>query len=212
MINLIALKNRIEIIPYDTYIVTNMLDMEHQEALILHFPSHHFREFTLQAGNETVDKNFKFKFEFLCLEQTHPDYLQKLGFNQLWLDLISNITSSSYKENLGNATNSDLSNSSCKIEFTRYRPGDSLDAHYDKQTGKILTQLFYFNNDWNSTWGGYLHVLNSTNINQTVFAVPPLSNYSVLIKPTQNAWHKVGQVSPKAEQTRISMALEFYKQ
>ncbi len=210
MINLSALKNRVEVIPYDTYIVTDLLNSECQQEMSTHYPTNHFKEFTLQKGNESVDENFQFKFEFFSLEHNHLLYLQKMGFNPQWTDFINFITSSKYRECLSDIVNLNLNNTNYKIEFTRYKEGDFLDAHYDKQSKKILTQLFYFNTYWKTSWGGYFHILNPHDIDQTVIAIPPLTNYSVLIKSSINAWHKVSQIHPKAEQARVNMVLEFY--
>lgn len=211
MLNLSALDNKIEIVSYDTYLVTHLILPEFQRKLVETYLSHGFKEFTLQKGNENIEKNFGYQFEFLSLEDTSKEYLIEKGFEALWVEFIQQITSSVYIAKLSEATNIKLQDKNYKLEFTRYRPGDWSDPHYDKQHKKVLTQLFYFNAFWDIDWGGYLNVLNPSDLNQIVLAVPPLVHSSLLIKATPNAWHGVSKVNMNAEMPRLNAVLQFYE-
>ena len=60
--------------------------------------------------------------------------------------------------------------------------------HTDSKT-KIITVLFYFNEDW-ANEGGYLRVLrNGTNIEDYVEEIAPKAGTMMAFKVTDNCWH-----------------------
>lgn len=213
MLNLITLDSKIILEPYGTILITDPIHKQYQSLLANTYPSQHFKEFSLsqQTGNERIDANFTFQFEWFNLQKTDEISLKNMGFDSLWVQLIHFLLSDKYIQQLGEAVGMDLTQAKPLIEFSRYRPGDWLDAHYDKQTHKILTQLFYFNTFWDTRWGGYFHLLHPQVIDKTVLAIPPLINYSVIIKPDPIAWHKVEKVAINALQPRLNLVLEFYE-
>jgi Rps23 Pro-64 3,4-dihydroxylase Tpa1-like proline 4-hydroxylase len=211
MLTLCALSNKVNVFSEDTFLITNLIPLDKQQQIAKAYPCIPFKNFSLQKGNENVEKTFGYQFEFFSLEQMDKPYLAEMGWNSLFIDFIHQLVASPYIEALSDTIAMDLTNKKCMIEFTRYRAGDWLDAHYDKQTNKILTQLFYFNTNWHTSWGGYFEVLHPADITQTILSVPPLINYSLIVKPTANAWHKVTQVHSSALQDRVNMVLEFYE-
>ncbi len=213
MLNLTTLANKVTLANYGTYIVTDLIKRDYQADIAASYPEKHFKEFSLsqQSGNEQIAGDFKFKFEFFTLQNTEQKFLKEMGFTATWIQFLQMLTSKEYSQQLGKAVGIDLEDTTSLIEFARYRPGDWLDAHYDKQSHKVLTQMFYFNMTWNSSWGGYFHVLNPQLIEETVIAIPPLINYSIIVEPKPNAWHRVEKVNSASLQPRVNLVLEFYK-
>jgi SM-20-related protein len=60
--------------------------------------------------------------------------------------------------------------------------------HTDSQT-KVITVLFYFNDDWQED-GGYLRILrNGQNMDDYVQEIPPNAGRMVAFQVTNNCWH-----------------------
>ena len=61
-----------------------------------------------------------------------------------------------------------------------------------------MVQMFYFNQEWDSNWGGCLRILKDDNADSVFQEIPPLLNTSVILVRSDNSWHTVTPVSPEA--------------
>jgi len=145
---------------------------------------------------------------WLCRGETHKT---TDDLDPLWASLRADLTSTSYREALERLCNIDLSQSQLEITFWRYGVGCWLSPHTDK-AGKILSHLFYFNEEWKSNYGGSLKILNSSDITDCAVELQPNAQESVVIVRCEHSWHAVTPVRASAHRMqRKSLQIVFWR-
>ncbi|MEH2180414.1 2OG-Fe(II) oxygenase family protein [Nostoc sp.] len=96
------------------------------------------------------------------------------------------------------------------IYLFRYQIGNFSLLHVDAEPIRLV-QIFYFNREWNSNWGGGLRILKSQQAEDVYQEVPPLLNTSVVLIRSDNSWHSVTPVSKEATQSRLTLKVAFLK-
>lgn len=208
MINFNALKYAIPILNNSNLLVTDLINPAFHNAITTQYPDFIYSTFSNEVGEYATNK-LTFKFE--SSKSISNNNLLNIPFSQIWSKFLRTITAREYIRQLSDTVKINLKNKKWVIEFSRYQPGHWLDAHFDQQSQKVLTQLFYFNQVWDTGWGGYLHILDPQEICSTVLAIPPMINYSVIIKPKNDAWHRVEIIKPHVRSARLTMVLQFYE-
>ena len=208
LLNLSALAHAIPIFSKSNYLITDLISPNYQGELISQFPSIPF--FEMKKDVSHTDTSRLLTFQFLTTHPINKKNLSPVAFSPTWYRFIQNLTQDEYIFWLSKLVGIDLTSTHWQLEFACYRNGHWLDAHYDQQKNKILTQLFYFNYYWDITWGGHLHILHPQNTSLSLLTIAPTINYSVITLAKKDAWHKVGKVQDHAKQPRLVMGLQFY--
>jgi Rps23 Pro-64 3,4-dihydroxylase Tpa1-like proline 4-hydroxylase len=208
MINLTALKYAVPIISRNTLVITDLIHANFQQKLISQFPRLSFYESKRDKSHLNIDPSFTYKH--LITEAITEVNLAGTMLSHVWRKFIATIIDYPYREKLGEIINADITKARWAIELAQYRKGDWLSEHYDQQKDKIATQLFYFNQYWDTTWGGYFHILHPEDHDISVLTIPPTINYSIITLTNPDAWHKVGKMQTHAIEPRLVMALQFY--
>lgn len=186
----------------DFFIVTNPLHTIAHEQLILNYPKEDF--FKEQIGIDT--KQYKF-----CVHNlVENDVYSKTSINQpntLWSKLICELLSNKYTQTLSSLINIDLNEKKRSIGLYKFKSNMYVSKHLDKER-KILTQLFYFNNTWQSNYGGEFNIYNHED-SRPLISIPPIALYSIVIIRTTNSWHSVCPINTE-QFTRNTLQVEYW--
>lgn len=131
------------------------------------------------------------------------------GLDSEWHAVARQIKSDAYRDALATAVNQDLS--AAKVEATLWkRPaGVGIAPHTDLPC-KILTQVFYFNTDWTSGFGGSLHILGSRDPDDVHARLDPELGSAALLVRSKDSWHSVTPITKHAISPRLSMNVTWF--
>jgi hypothetical protein len=127
------------------------------------------------------------------------------GFRELAVGL----NSPEYRKALSELISIDLSNAAIEASFWRYDHAISFVPHLDLR-GKIVTQVFYLNEEWPHRWGGSLRILHSNDMEDMAFEISPRSNVSTIILRSESSWHGLTPISPDSTDSRNTLTVHFY--
>lgn len=184
----------------------DLFNTKDQKILSDSYPTHGFTRSIRDSGPK---KHYAFSVQQLVVGNSFDDKA-KDNIPEVWFKLANTLLSTDYQDAVSQRIGVDLKNAYINIGFYKFEKGDAVSPHIDNDD-KILTQVFYFNQRWNSSWGGYFKMLGSNNDNDILFSVPPLSIFSAFIVRCESAWHMVSPIEPNAEECRLSMQLEFIR-
>lgn len=159
-----------------------------------------------QTAEGKNDKQYKFSLSKICEQEVFV--WSDTNILAAWKPLIDELFSDEYTNGLSQAIDFDLTGKSRSCGFYQQGYHDYIDIHLDKKH-KVLTQLFYFNREWNRTYGGDLGIYNENNPQAPLLKLPPLSIYSVIILRTDNSWHGVSKIE-QPNFTRNTLQLEYW--
>jgi hypothetical protein len=203
--NLQTLQNSLIFPQNDIFILSNFLSKNLVLQLAEQYPTLGFQQHITQNHNADISN---IELEYINCGSVKQISEQTL-LQPIWQHFFAELFQSDYLNQLSDLTNINLRNKFCRLEFIRFKPAFLIDAHYDKEPHKVLTHVFYLNPVWKNAWGGLFHLLNPDNNQETIFQIPPINCFSVLIKASTKAWHKVEVLRDNAL-TRITFQLEFY--
>jgi len=126
----------------------------------------------------------------------------------LWSELITEVHGPDYRRAVEAATGLALADCSREITFWCHSAGCYLDPHPDKPE-KIVSHLFYFNEDWTRDLGGALLILGSSRFDDVVEAVVPNANRSVVIVRSARSWHAFDRIVATTRR-RLAMQVVFH--
>lgn len=174
-------------------------------ALAQTYPHDHFR--TIEAYGGEKDYRYDARSLIPMGEKTisHVEYLS-LPWQQLAEDLLS----TEYRMAMSSITGIDLTTLPMEAHVYHYGPGALLGPHRDLPE-KIVTHVFYFNQQWHPTDGGCLSILNSSDAKDVANLVNPIIGNSATFVRSDNSWHEVTQVSERVRQSRRSVTVTFYQ-
>ena len=127
------------------------------------------------------------------------------GFRELAVEL----NSAEYRNALSELISVDLSNAPIEASFWRYDHAISFVPHLDLR-GKIVTQVFYLNEEWPHKWGGSLRILHGNDIEDVAFQISPRSNVSTIVMRSENSWHGITPISADTTDSRNTLTVHFY--
>lgn len=159
-----------------------------------------------QRGNS--EKNYNMYNRNLVNRNLLSDDVEDL--NDVWTELARELNSLEYREALGSLVDEDIRALEMDAIFWQYDKGCWLDSHVDKYE-KLVTQIFYFNDSWEETWGGHLLILNSNDIKDIHKKITSNINSSAVIYRSDNSWHAVEEVDSTAQEPRKSLQVIFHK-
>jgi len=125
-----------------------------------------------------------------------------------WQDLVAALTSARYRSAVSRLTGVPLTDTSVTVDLWQYGAGDWLAPHVDKPA-KVVTQLFYFSEQWEPGMGGRLLVLDAADSVEPVRAYSPVTGASAMLVRSDRSWHAVERMRPEAA-PRSSIAVTFW--
>jgi Rps23 Pro-64 3,4-dihydroxylase Tpa1-like proline 4-hydroxylase len=127
-----------------------------------------------------------------------------------WLELAKDLLSQKYRESMSLLTGYDLTEIPFEVNLYHYDDGAYLGPHIDLPE-KLVVHVLYFNESWQSDFGGCLSILNSPDANDIAAEVLPLVGSSVVFVRSDHSWHEVKRVKNKTTESRRSLVVTFYK-
>jgi SM-20-related protein len=119
--------------------------------------------------------------------------LDPVGLSPAWQAFLGQVTGADYRAAVQALTGVDLSRALLDVTFWRYDPGCWLSPHPDKED-KLVSHVFYMNDEWDERWGGWLGILHSNADDSPVRRVAPRAGTSVVIVRSPHSWHMVAPV------------------
>ncbi len=160
-------------------------------------------------SSSRVDKQYKI-YQKILYDTRKNGIISSAILHNIWLELISNLVSNTYIQQLSQLIKQELSQCNIEINCWKYGHGCWLSSHTDKPE-KIASQLFYFNETWDKSWGGAFRVLNDNDINNYHSEIFPGLGNSIILVRSDNSWHGVSkQLGPKNTYRRV-LQLIFWK-
>lgn len=214
MFNLTQIKANKTYPDFEGFIINNLIEPFQLNQLVKTYPADDFLQIPqngLAYSYETDAKNLAYLCNWRYIGPTNKNNKKLQQLAPCWQNFCLQINSSEYIASMSQLTGIDLMNKQPIVEFCTYDKNHFLEAHYDNENKKVLTQLFYFNEKWQESWGGYLNLLDSRDKTKILESIPPLANRSVILKCSEQAWHEVTQVSPQAKASRKTMQVEWYE-
>jgi SM-20-related protein len=121
-----------------------------------------------------------------------------------WQALLAELLAPTYRESCERAFGRSLNGAELDITAWRWGPEAELGPHVDLPR-KIASQVFYFNDTWDPTWGGCLLILRSANEHDVYAEIPPDLGSASLIVRSETSWHSVPRVRTEATAQRLSV-------
>lgn len=189
--------------PFPWYEVPNALNVNERKALIDSYPQ---TEFTCCENNEG-DKPYKMYLR-QAYHSNNNDQLHT--FSDPWQAFLAQLVSIEYRHQLETELNLDLSHCDIELNLWKYKHGCYLAPHLDKDN-KFLTQLFYFNESWDPSWGGALRLLNSDKLDDVGVELFPDTTSSVVFQQSHLSWHAVTKQLSNDEHSRNIVQLIYWQ-
>lgn len=125
-----------------------------------------------------------------------------------WQKFADYVISDKYRQFVEGITGIRTANLPIEVNLFKYSKNCFMDAHQDLNT-KVITQVVYFNKDWQFDNGGCLNILNSKDVNDVHKRILPVIGNSVIIIRSENSWHSVE--TTLCDESRRSVTITFYK-
>jgi hypothetical protein len=132
------------------------------------------------------------------------------GFAPVWRALIDELRSPDYQQSLATLCGRALEGLRLEIALWRYGPGCFLAPHTDKPE-KVVSQIFYLTEGWQSSWGGGFLVLRGPAPGEVVARVNPALGSSVVLERSDHSWHAVEEVRAARAPVRNTVQVVFYR-
>ncbi|OGV27623.1 MAG: hypothetical protein A3F18_07540 [Legionellales bacterium RIFCSPHIGHO2_12_FULL_37_14] len=113
---------------------------------------------------------------------------QALNYGSYFKGLINELLDTNLRSIIAAKFNIDLANTSTMITVrgqTNLRDG----AIHTDTPSKLMTLLFYFNQDWQETKGNLRLLKNGTNLDDYFAEITPTAGKLLIFKVTNNCWH-----------------------
>lgn len=131
------------------------------------------------------------------------------GLSGAWRELIHAVLDESYTEAVAAYCGLHLDASLMEITLNRHPAECFVSPHVDHEE-KAVTQLIYFNETWDPSWGGCLRILREPSEGAVVEEIPPTLGVTAFIVRSSESWHAVTEISPRARYPRMSLEVEFW--
>ena len=202
MLNMNAIaQTTMQEVPYQWAFLENLFPEKKSLELANSFPQEGFH----LSGSIVIRKVFD-----ETEDQTKQQITESPKLNNCWQELINDLRTSAYRDALGQLTSLNLINDLIWIYFFRYDANMIFNPHTDVPSTRLV-HLFYFNQEWDSSWGGCLRILKNNQPESIFQQIPPLVNTSVILVNSDNAWHNVNPIVSDAPQSRLVLKVAFTK-
>lgn len=126
-----------------------------------------------------------------------------------WKALLKQLHSDAYRQAVEHLTGVSLTDSQRRVAFYRVPPHAWLGVHRDKPN-KIVSHIFYFNDDWEAGIGGDLLILDRPDLTRVRRRIAPVAGTSVVVVRGDDSWHAVEKVSAAVDRARCSIIVVFH--
>jgi len=174
--------------PYRYAKIRNMFETNLYNQLCNEYPSVDF------THCETLSQAKTYSMYMRQLFDSRKKNIKIDNLSECWSRFINELLSKEYQQALSHHTQKDLSQYAIEINCWQYPSGGWLSPHTDKPE-KIISQLFYFNEQWQDAWGGEFRVLNSAEEDDIHEIIYPERNTSVILVRSNNSWHSVAPLT-----------------
>lgn len=130
------------------------------------------------------------------------------SLNNIWQQLVEELCTNAYRVALGELTGLNLMDDLIYIYFFRYETGNFVGPHLDAP-GIRMVQMFYFNQEWDSNWGGCYRILKNHHAKSVFQEISPRLNTSLISVTSDSSWHCVTPVKLEAKQSRQALKVAF---
>ncbi len=122
---------------------------------------------------------------------------------EVWRGLVHTLLSSSYLDAMSDLTGLNLKRCKLDVRLSRYGPGHWLEPHTDNPEHHMVTRIIYFNELWETDWGGCLRILRSNDVDDVAYEISPLLDTSVVLVRSDDSWHAVTPLKEGIDQERF---------
>lgn len=192
--------------PYQWALFEEIFDKKDQSQLTTGYPQDGFIPMSRNYGH---DKIYRINMKHILRIHDHQP-LNIESYNHAWQELIRELMSPTYKKTIEEFAQLSLANHKLELVFWAYGPKCWISPHTD-QAKKTLTHMLYFNEDWDTSWGGCLRILKDNNINSLVAEIKPLVTNSILLLQSHDSWHAVTPVKNQQGIVRKALQVVFWK-
>jgi hypothetical protein len=205
MINLEAIrKRRIETVPYRWAAIDGLFTRSDARRLARHYPHDHFKTVEGYDGEKSYHYEVRALIHMDAKEPAHAENLHP-AWRRLALDLLSH----EYRRAMSDFTGCDLARAPLEVNVFHFGCGAWLGPHVDLKD-KIVTHVFYFNEQWDPEQGGCLSILRSRHVSDVHAIVEPIIGGSAVIVRANDSWHSVGKINDDCKSSRRSMTVTFH--
>jgi SM-20-related protein len=175
------------------------LDPDAAAELRVSFPESGFWRLRQHDGEKFMD------FRLRCLvplggkRAVEPDAL-----SPAWAVLVEELLSDEYREAWAALLGQSLDDHELELSAWRWGTAAQLGPHVDLAR-KLVSQVFYFNESWDSSWGGCLNILSSDDPADVRAELPPALGSASLLVRSDSSWHSVPRVNGGAAEERLSL-------
>ena len=131
------------------------------------------------------------------------------GLSDAWRAFALDLLSPEYRAAVSEAVGLDLRDAVMEANITQYGRGHELSPHLDLKE-KLVTQIFYFNEDWEVEDGGCLAIMRDREAGSEAALIPPLLGTSAILVRSHRSWHRVTPVREGLNRARRSLNVIFH--
>jgi SM-20-related protein len=198
-------KFRLEQAPYEWAMVDELFNPIEAAEIAASYPCDYYKTVKGYDG----EKGYQYEVRLL-IPMGEKKVAHAETLSPIWQQIAHDLLSDEYRMAMSELTGIDLLSAPIEVNLFHYGQGAWLGPHLDLKD-KIVTHVLYFNSEWDPKDGGYLAILGSKNIHDTVFVIPPtIGNSSVLVR-SNKSWHAVMPISEQCKTSRRSMTVTFYR-
>lgn len=190
--------------PYKWAFVDELFSPGHAADLAATFPCDKFKKVAGYDGEKGYEY---FSRSLIHMGAAEPSHVE--GLSPSWRELAYDLLSPAYRQAMSRLTGRDLSESPLEVNAVHYGPNCWLGPHVDLKE-KIVTQILYFNDEWNRKDGGYLEILNSSDPSSGAAEAMPLVGNSAVLVRSDNSWHAVARIAEGCQLSRRSLNVIFH--
>ncbi|GGM48670.1 hypothetical protein GCM10012275_19490 [Longimycelium tulufanense] len=193
--------------PYRWGLLRGMFPARLLPVLEVEFPGEGFVVTQRRSGGDAGQKGYR-SANLSLVAGGHPVRENIDLLSSLWRQLVDALCSPEYRSAITTLSGRDVSECALELRAVRYGPGSWIDPHTDR-ADKIVTQTWYFNDNWRPEWRGQLAVLSSPDKADVHTEVAPALGESVVLCPSEHSWHMVHPVAESAAGDRRTLLAHF---
>ena len=200
-------RSRMQTTPFRWSLLDSLIPREPALVLSREFPSVGFHVSRREAGsNKTY--TMKKRAVLAPVRGVEPDVSD---LSPTWLELFDELRAPGYFGAIERLAGFAIDPGLMDITFTRHAGGCFVSPHVDHEE-KAMTQLIYFNDEWNPSWGGCLRILTERRINACVAEIAPRLGTLALIVRSDHSWHAVTEVDAQVDRERCALEIGFWRE
>lgn len=198
-------QHQLETEPYRWARIDGLFSPEDGAALAATYPRDHFKLLSAHGG----EKDYEYEARSLIrMNATSASFPERLS--PAWQGFAADLLTPAYRAAMSRLVGRDLSEAPLEVNVFHYGPGCSLGAHPDLPD-KVVTHIFYFNEEWSCDNGGCLAILRSKDERDVAAKIPPLVGTSGVLVRSDDSWHAVEPVVRGSQRSRRSVTVTFYQ-